>query len=597
MDGIKIPILLLVIVIGITAFMFYTSSGPSRRRPVTRVDETDDISEIPDSDAIAAAQIEFNNQNYEQVLRLLEGRVAPDNYEGQRMLAYSFAAEGRHDAAIVAFENALALRRVPELAYSLAYMYELTGRTRVARILYEEVLTAELPPRMLRGAHEGLARTSHFEQDLAKSFNSNREIVMRYPDSVEGFISLFQVMKKAGRTSGLENLVRRGDQYHINSYEYNYWLAVLYFENEQYDAALNRFRRCIRIDPDNSTPYYYSYRIFRKQNNLNQALDELAKYQERNPLLPHVFFNAAIDAKNAGRLDLAYRFMRSALTRDRALLGRNDQGTLRAVERMMRQQGSSQDRALFEAFMNFVNGDHLRARQQAERLLPRLEGTELADARMIIVESDRIAQQDESYARYMAQLRRHQEYERMAQLEAARLEEMADVAEGEDPVAALRRNAMNNPNDLRLQYSTGLELARRGHISDAKSFLNNAIRINPNIMEPHFSMARIYLAEGDDRRAREFVDNALAANPSNSQTLSLSANLHFMSRDLESARRDANSAIRSNPNNAEARKVLAQIYLQRSEFDNARSEINRGLRVARDPQLIQKLNELKGNLR
>ena len=594
MDSVKVPVILLVLVLAIGFFLFNPFSSKPGKISKKTPEQTEQKSSDTEKKSPEKVKELFKNQKFQSVIDNLQDQQASNDYEIQKMLAYSFAALKQFDRAIVAFEKALDQRRVPEDGYSLAYLYEITGRTKVARLLYEDLLNAKLPPKMLRRVYEGLSRTSVFENDTKAAIKYNLTMVKRYPDSVEGFLALMKLMRITGHIKGLENLVNLGDKYHKNSFPYNFWLGLLYFETGKFDEALSCFQHCIKLDKDNSTPYYYTYRILKRKNNISKALEHMEKYHKLNPLLPHIFFEAAMDAKNEGKTDLAYKFLRSAYTMDRTLLGRNDQGTMRAVEKMVKKHGSQVDKMFLTAFMNYINGDYKIARKQIENLFPKLNSKELKeDSKRILRECDRIENQDRQYRSYLARLAQQQ---RMTQQKSSQPAKFQNQFKGESEADIIMRKAMINPNDLRMQYSAGIQLARLGRIDDAERFFRNALRINPNILEPNYSMAKLLKFKKQNRRAREFINNALNINPNNSQALSMSASLYLEERDFSQAASNAKGALKSNPNNGEARLVLAKVAMYKNNYQEALKQINSGLKVEKDPERKEDMIRLKQNL-
>lgn len=594
MDGLKLPVFLLIVVLVLGVYLFNPFSRPEPKVRVKTV-STDMVDETRSAeDTIKQAAELFAAGDFSKVIQLLEPSQNSEDHEIQRLLGYSYAGVKRFDAAILAFEKSLQQRRLPENGYSLAYLYEITGRTYVARNLYEELLSAVLPPKMQRAVYEGLARTTIFENDTRLAWKYNTELIKKYPDSPEGFIALIKILKITGKAKDVDKLTALGDKHHQENFGYNFWLGTLYFEIGNFDAALKRFKKCIALDPDNSTPYYYTYRILKRQKNIEAALLELEKYHKLNPLLPHIFFEAALDAKNEGKIDLAYKFIRSALTMDRTLLGRDDHGTMRAIERNIKKNGSDIEKQFLTAFVNYINGDYKVAREQVLHLTNTLKDGPLAeDGRRILRECDILAMQD---ARYLAQVR---ELQRQKELEqAVGLQTMAADPgfEDETEVDIIKRKAMINPNDLRLQYSAGLQLAKLGQIEDAKRFFDNSIRLNPNILEPNYSMARILIYEDNMGEARSYIDRALKINPNSSQTLSISATLYLKNNDFSRAKSDAEGALKANPNNGEARLVMAEVFVSQHDHREALQQINLGLEVEKDAEKRQQLLRLKETL-
>ncbi len=595
MDGLKLPIILLVVVLALGIFLFNPFAPPKTGTKIKP--EPAKVTEPVKStqEDIKSAQAALEKSDFEKVIKLLEPHRDAADFEIQRLLGFAYSGVKRFDPGIVAFEKALDQKKIPEVGYSLAYLYEITGRVTVARMLYEDLRSAKLPPKMERAVFEGLARTSAFENDSKQTLKYNYELIKKYPDSPEGYVALIKLFRHLGHTRDLPTLVKAGDAHQLENFDYNFWLGTIYFDTGNFAESLKRFQRCIKINPENSTPYYYSYRILKRQKNIEQALQELEKYHRLNPLLPHIFFEAAIDAKNEGKILLAYRFLRSALTMDRILLGRDDKGALPAIERQIKGKGSELDKKFLTAFMNYVNGDYKIAREQVIHLTAAVKGTEYEDdARRILRECDLLEMQDARYHEHVRELQRQKELEN-----SARLQEMTVKTEIEDETEAdlIKRKAMMNPNDLRLQYAAGLKLAKMGHIADAKRFLDSAIRLNPNILEPNYSMAKILIHEENLAEARSYVDRALKINPNNSQTLSISADLYLRNQDFSQAKSHAEGALKTNPNNGEARLVLAQIDIKNGDNRSAIQQINMGLEVERDPERRKQLVILKDSLK
>jgi cytochrome c-type biogenesis protein CcmH/NrfG len=215
------------------------------------------------------------------------------------------------------------------------------------------------------------------------------------------------------------------------------------------------------------------------------------------------------------------------------------------------------------------------------------------DAKRILRECDRIENQDRQYKSYMARLA---EQQRLAQQNSAKPAKINNQFEDESEADLIMRKAMINPNDLRMQYSAGIQLARLGRLNDAERFFRNALRINPNILEPNYSMAKLLKFKKQNRRAREYIDKALHINPNSSQTLSMSASLYLEERDFSRAASDAEGALKANPNNGEARLVLAKVAMYKNNYQKALKEINAGMKVEKDPERKEELIRLKNNL-
>ncbi|EKD81991.1 MAG: hypothetical protein ACD_39C01532G0001, partial [uncultured bacterium] len=226
MDGIKLPIFLLVIVMLLGFYLFNPFARPdpgSKPKPVQTSTKTPAKTA---QETVAAANTAFASVDYAKVIELLEPHRTSEEFDIQRLLGYSYAGVKRFDPAIVAFEKAMESRKVPEIGYSLAYLYEITGRVTVARMLYDDLRQAKLPPKMERAVYEGLARTSSFENDSKLTLKYNTELIKKYPDSPEGFVALIKLFRQVGHTRDLPTLVKAGDTHHLGNFDYNFWLGT-----------------------------------------------------------------------------------------------------------------------------------------------------------------------------------------------------------------------------------------------------------------------------------------------------------------------------------------------------------------------------------
>ena len=211
----------------------------------------------------------------------------------------------------------------------------------------------------------------------------------------------------------------------------------------------------------------------------------------------------------------------------------------------------------------------------------------------MLAECRLIEKQEMAYQNYLINQQRAKQLKNQPQ----KSNKIRMQVEEETEIDVLKKKAMMNPNDLRLQYLTGLKLAEAGDLKGSKTFLQSALRLNPNILEANFSLAKIYIHEKNSIEARKHINKALKINPNSSQALSLSANLYLENNDFSRATSDAEGALKSNPNNGEARLVLAQIHVRNHDFAAAINEIDLGLEVEAHPQRRDQLIQLKRSLR
>ncbi|HOY67759.1 MAG TPA: tetratricopeptide repeat protein [Candidatus Ozemobacteraceae bacterium] len=595
MDSLKLPILILVLLAGLTAFFVLQPKSPATKgpKPSSTALPTANVEEL-----VRKANAALDRNAFDEILDLLAPVADRDEPDIQALFGYAYAGLKRFDEAAAAFEKALEKKRDTRFGYSLAYIFESMGAPDRARAMYADLTRAPLPRQVLLKVHEGLARCALLVNEPQTALESYKFLIREDPTRVEPFIGMLKLMKQAGTSKGVEKLREKGDLLHEKQFGYQFWLASLYYETSDEANALKHFRKCIQIDPANSSPYYYVYKILRRTKKLEEAVKELERFHALNPHLPYIFFQAALDAKTENRLDIAYKFLRTAVTMDRSLLGRDDNGCIAAIERHVKSRGTPEEKLFLPIFLEFVNSNFAKAGEMAGRLLPSLKDPVLkADAERLIAEVNVILGREAAYNAYLARTREAQN----ASLAALRTRlNTAPANPTESPEAqldALKRKALDNPRDAKLQYSTALQLARAGDIPGAKLFLAETIKANPNIGEAYFSLGKLLHHEGNSSEALDQLRQAIRLNPSDSQARALIASIQLGNGELEQAEQEARAALLANPNNGEARLVLADTLLQAGKPEQALVEAEFGIELERDPTRRERFQALRKKLR
>ncbi|NLI78465.1 MAG: tetratricopeptide repeat protein [Candidatus Riflebacteria bacterium] len=596
MEGLKVPILLLALILA--AFLLvYAPWKPRTDKPSgPRPEKLPDI-----ATQVRLARSAFEKNNFAEMVKLLEPVRLADDPNVQSLLGFAYAGLKDFPAAIEAFEKALAKKRDVSFGYSLAFLYENILDMEKARALYLDLGTAPLGKQMVVKVKLGAARCSLALGDQATALKCFKEVLALDPTREEPYVEILKLMRLARNGKDIDKLRETGDLFHSKSFQYQFALGTLYYELGDFPKATKAIQAAMALNPKNSSPFYFLYQILRKSKKVEEAVAELEKFYAVNPFLPYIFFEAALDAKDQGRLDLAFKFFRSSVTMDRSLLGREDRGTLYAIEQYLKEKGTPVEREFFQALFDFANGDFQKAMNKVKVVLPKIRDPRLKDdAERIARESYAILHREDQYNAYQARLRQEQQMA-MSALQAsmnARRNNVQQQPSTGSPAARaeeLKRTAMLNPNDVKLQYSTALQLSRLGDLEGAKLFLRETIRLDPNIPEAYYSLARLSHHQGKSEEAAEHLAEALRRSPNNSQALSFSALIHSELGDTDRAQKEAEGAIASNPNNGEARLVLARLYAS-SQPDKALTEVTFGLAVETDPRRIAEFNQLKARL-
>jgi tetratricopeptide (TPR) repeat protein len=599
MDSLKIPIILLLLMVGALGY-FLLGPGSGKKplpgpKPGTPTSTDPQPAVLDEPTAVVAANKALAADDFSAVIQTLTPHQTSSSHRVQALLGYGYAGLKDFPAAAQAFEKALADYRDPAYGYSLAYLSEHLGEMELAQNLYRDLLKAKLDKNIRLKVFLGLARCSLFTNSTKEAVSAYQQAILLDPTVEEPFVGLLKLMKQAGSMKGIETIRDKGDLFHSKSFNYVFWLAQVLYDNGKFDEALKLFRTATELNPDNSSPFYYIYRILARGNKHEEAMAELERFYAINQFLPYIFFQAALDAKQASRLDLAFKFIRTAITMDRSLLGRDDQGTLYAVEQFLNKNGRPEEKTFMKAFNAFINSDFHGAHRAISPIAPQVTDPRLRDdIKRLLRECEKHFRTERAYSDYQARLAAEQRRV-MDSLRSAMAQRRQTLEES--PTDEIKQQAMGNPTDARLQYETALKLARMGDIEGAKTFLGETLRINPDIHEAYYSLGKLAQAQGDLNEARRHLQEAIRRNPSSSQALSLSAQLSLDLGDADRAREEALGAIRSNPNNGEARLVMATIYQSQGDLQKAKLEIDLGLAVERDPERRNQFTALKNQLR
>lgn len=612
MDDLKLPLFLLIAILGGVGFYIYQQSQKqpvpnvkSSKKIVRTVDEDEESKkkskQADNEELIETVKDVFEKGNYEKTLEMLSGHENDNSYDILRMMAYSYASTDEPDKAIITFEKALKLRKIPVDGYSLGYMYEKTGRLEAAASLYMELAGLKLPANLRRSVYEGVARIAWFFPENEDMLAIIRNLVKTWPDSYDGSFGLIKLLKAKKSYDGIENISETNYKGHSDDYMYNFSLGELYFEAEKDELATKCFSKCTKLDKQNYAPYLYLHKLMKRNGKKSLAQTALMKFMESKQVYPELFFDAAMDAIEDNEYIVAFKFYLSAISCDKKLLGKNDNELVSKVEKYLKSSGSELDNKMMMAVVSYLNGDYNYALEELNRLKPELDKTDYADSIQRIIwecevldsidkkrESDLKAYEDYLRRKEEKKLKKANKVNPGKDIAVKRLENASEISEEE-----LKTKAVKAPKDYEIQMQVGLEMAARGKTKDAKVFFKNASLLRQNAAEPHVEIAKLCLAENDTVGAEMNLSSALLANDSNSNALALSATLNFSKNNLSRAKSLAERSLSIDSNNSQANVILAKIYIKENDFARAEGCIEKALISETDKKVRAELLKMK----
>ena len=614
MDDLKVPVtILLLILAGAGYFIYNKKNNPTPKyKPTKNVVETVPEKSEADIKAEKAEKLAaikkqtasaFNSGDYAETLKLIAGNEDSKDYQIQKMLGYSYSAEKDFDKAIIAFEKALKIAKIPSEGYSLAYLYEITGRYGAAAGLYEDLATADLPPNLRRSVLEGIARISAHFPENKELYENTKKLLEDWPDSKDGAIGLARLMKERKAFSDIDKFVNKTSKTFSDDYEYNYAVAQLYDAAEKYKESVTYYKKCIKLQPRVYTPFMDCYNALSKAGKTDAALKALEYFLESGQSYPTTYFKAAIEAKNLKHYRVAFRFYLNAVCNDAKLQGKDDEGLMEEVEREYKERGTELDKTFVNAFVCYINGDCQYADSELQRIKSEVENSVYKeDYALVVRECNKLLakdkKRDDEIKAYEARKRAEEEAaqrakDRAAAQKSAQNNQAATSGGSQLSDNELKIKALKAPSDYNVQLQTAMDFFARGNLKEAKTFFKNAIMVNGKSAIPYVEMARINTMENDYESAENYIEKGIKRDPSNPVALIMGANIFLNQNKLPKAKEYAEQAMQANPLDSQGLIMLAKINLQENNVARAKELIEQGLSTEKNNVRRAELLSLK----
>ena len=614
MDDLKIPVILLICIICGAGFYFYNKSqNPTtpKVKPTKTIVESVSSKETEAKEAkkkseeefIDKAKEVFESGNYNKTLEFLSEHQNSSDYNVQRMIAYSLSSNKEYDRAILAFEKVLKIRKVPADGYSLAYLYEITGRFSAAASIYLELAELDLPSKLKISVYEGIARISEYLPENKYFIKYIQELVNICPESKDGIMSLLKYKRKTESFDNISSLAEKVEKNFSNDYLCLYELAQLYENAGNNNDAVNAYKKCIKLDSKNYTPYLDCYRVLMKLNKRESAVSALEYYLNSEQVYPGMYFEAALTALKCQKYKPAFRLYLAAVVSDSRFLGKNDEGLVSEVEKYYKENGSEFEKSFVNAFVSYLNGDYSSSLSEIESIKTDLESSAYkTDSKLLVDACDRMLKiekkRDDEINAYEKFIRDQEEAER--QEKERLLAEAKKAKEAKEKIdyrklsdEEIKTTVANNLNNYNIQMSAANEFFLRGKLADAKTFFGNAAKADPKSDEPHYQLAKIFTIEKNYPNAQKCIEEAIKRNSSNINTLSFASSICMNNNDPVKAKEFAELALKKSPNNSLAKITLIKVYMNQGDFEKANSLIESSLAEEKSNIVRVELQELR----
>ncbi len=147
----------------------------------------------------------------------------------------------------------------------------------------------------------------------------------------------------------------------------------------------------------------------------------------------------------------------------------------------------------------------------------------------------------------------------------------------QDAIAALRRQVTDTPDSYQAHYFLGLAYWQNGSLGEARTELQEALRISPTRVPLVQSMAKLQLAQGNFPEAKEFAEKGVQLMPGDPEGRLLLGDVRLSAGDPAGAREEFELAARLLPKDATPHLKLAAAYRREKKWADTQRELDAAL--------------------
>ncbi len=613
MDDLKLPIFLLICLVGGVGYYFYNKTqNPTKPhiKPHLKNEQTkstpkdafkseEENSSEYDENLIKEAKSAIENANYLKAIELLS-KVKEKDEKVNKMLAYSYYSSENLDKALPIYRKLTQKHRDSKTLYYLANILEKKCIFDEAYSIYLEIADSFFQDNQKRNIYESITRLAVVYPEKEDADKYFQELINENP-TPDTILNYIKYKSQKNDFEGTDSLASTIEENYNDSFVLNYELAKLYDKSKKYEEAVKYYKKCINIDNKNFIPFLDCYKALIKLDKPESAINALERFLNSGIIFPDIYFEASLIANKFKRYRQAFRFYLIAVTSDTKLQGKNDENVLSNAENYFKQQGTETEKILVNAFICYLNGDYKFSISEIKRIKSDLENSIYKNDYLMVLDACEVSasldkeREDEvkAYEDYVQAQKNEERLKKEAELKKKQESNGgALVSERE-----LLERAKNNKDNFDVLVEVGKALAARGNNKQAKEQFVNAINLNKNSFIPYLELARIHMNEHDSEGSKKNIEMCLKLSPTDPEVLSMAANICLSNNDIANAKKYAESALENSSNDTDAMIAMAKVYMNLQNYDKANSYIEEALDFEKRNNKRSELFKLQRNIR
>jgi tetratricopeptide (TPR) repeat protein len=136
-------------------------------------------------------------------------------------------------------------------------------------------------------------------------------------------------------------------------------------------------------------------------------------------------------------------------------------------------------------------------------------------------------------------------------------------------VTDLQSLVTKNPQNAVYRFQLGRALFMKGQIEEARTHLEEAVRLRANITAVKVLLAQVYLKKGDFPKAIDLADSVIKSQPGNVQARIVRTACLLGTKDVKRAKEELEQIVRAAPNSSDALFQLAIISFGEKNYKDA----------------------------